>query len=37
MKKYVEPIVTLLYVENEDVLTESPADPGKPDIFDTEA
>ena len=32
MKKYVEPIVTLLYLENEDVLTNS--DMGLPDIFD---
>lgn len=33
MKKYVEPIVTLLYLENEDVLTVSNPDPGDDDIF----
>lgn len=31
MKQYVEPIVTLLYVESEDVLTTS--DNGGSDIF----
>ena len=35
MKNYVEPIVNLLYLDNEDVIRTS-ADPGASDIFGEE-
>ena len=36
MKNYVEPIVNLLYVSNEDVIATSDFDPFKNDEFDGE-
>ena len=32
MKAYVEPIVNLLYVDAEDILTQSPGDPWMDDM-----